>query len=118
MTIGASGEVTYQPAAGGARESAGFLTIATFANEAGLERASSNLWKVSAASGGEVLGDQGGVPGTAGRGGVVSGVVEMSNVDLASEFTQLISAQRGFQANSRVISTSDDMLQELVNLKR
>jgi flagellar hook protein FlgE len=65
---------------------------------------------------GDLLG--GGIPGTGGLGGTVSGVVEMSNVDLASEFTELISAQRGFQANSRVISTSDEMLQDLVNLKR
>jgi flagellar hook protein FlgE len=118
MTISASGEVTYVPEGGGARESSGFLTLATFANEGGLERASTNLWKVSAASGPEVLGTENGMPGTAGRGQTVSGVVEMSNVDLASEFTELISAQRGFQANSRVISTADQVLEELVNLKR
>lgn len=118
MTVSAAGEVTYVPAAGGARESAGFLTLAKFANEGGLERASTNLWRVTGASGPEVLGDAGGLPGTAGLGGTISGVVEMSNVDLATEFTELISAQRGFQANSRVISTSDEMLNELVNLKR
>ena len=118
MTVSATGEVTYVPEAGGARESAGFLTLAKFANEGGLERASTNLWRVTGASGGEVLGDAGGLPGTAGLGGTISGVVEMSNVDLATEFTELISAQRGFQANSRVISTSDEMLSELVNLKR
>ena len=118
MTISATGEVTYVPEAGGPRESAGFLTLAKFANEGGLERASTNLWRVTGASGPEVLGDAGGLPGTAGLGGTVSGVVEMSNVDLATEFTELISAQRGFQANSRVISTSDEMLQDLVNLKR
>jgi flagellar hook protein FlgE len=118
MTISANGEVTYVPEAGGARESAGFLTLAKFANEGGLERASTNLWRVTAASGPEVLGDAGGLPGTSGLGSTVSGVVEMSNVDLATEFTELISAQRGFQANSRVISTSDEMLNELVNLKR
>lgn len=118
MTIGATGEVTYVPEAGGPRESAGFLTLAKFANEGGLERASTNMWRVTGASGPEVIGDGGGLPGTAGLGGTVSGVVEMSNVDLATEFTELISAQRGFQANSRVISTSDEMLQDLVNLKR
>ena len=48
----------------------------------------------------------------------ISGTVEMSNVDLATEFTDMIAAQRGFQANSRVITTSDEILQELVNLKR
>ena len=118
MTVSATGEVTYVPEAGGARESAGFLTLAKFANEGGLERASTNLWRVTGASGPEVIGEAGGLPGTAGLGGTISGVVEMSNVDLATEFTELISAQRGFQANSRVISTSDEMLSELVNLKR
>ena len=118
MTVSATGEVTYVPEAGGPRESAGFLTLAKFANEGGLERASTNLWRVTGASGPEVIGDAGGLPGTAGLGGTISGVVEMSNVDLATEFTELISAQRGFQANSRVISTSDEMLNELVNLKR
>ena len=55
---------------------------------------------------------------TADGGTMESGVLEMSNVDLSSEFTQMITTQRGFQANSRIISTSDTMLEELVNLKR
>jgi flagellar hook protein FlgE len=118
LSISATGEVTFLPPGGGDRVSAGFLTLAKFANEGGLERASTNLWRVSPASGNEVLGDQGGLPGTSGLGNTVSGVVEMSNVDLATEFTELISAQRGFQANGRVITTSDQMLEELVNLKR
>jgi flagellar hook protein FlgE len=59
-----------------------------------------------------------GVPGTGGRGTLSGGTLEMSNVDLAAEFTNLIVAQRGFQANSRVITTSDEILQDLVNLKR
>ena len=54
----------------------------------------------------------------ANHGLTISGVIEMSNVDLATEFTKMIAAQRGFQANSRVISTSDEMLQDLVNMKR
>ena len=58
-----------------------------------------------------------GAPGGA-YGLTISGVVEMSNVDLSQSFTQMITAQRGFQANSRVISTSDEMLQDLVHLKR
>lgn len=57
-------------------------------------------------------------PGTAGLGTVQSGQLEMSNVDLASEFSNLIVAQRGFQANSRIITTSDELLQEIINLKR
>lgn len=59
-----------------------------------------------------------GVAGAGGRGSLAGGALEMSNVDLSSEFTSLIIAQRGFQANSRVITTSDEVLQELVNLKR
>ena len=53
-----------------------------------------------------------------GTGAIISGQLEMSNVDLTSEFTEMIVAQRGFQANSRIISTSDEILQEVVNLKR
>ena len=60
----------------------------------------------------------GGTPGANGRGTLAVGVLEMSNVDLAQEFTNMIVAQRGFQANSRIITTSDELLQELVNLKR
>ncbi|MBR2758153.1 MAG: flagellar hook-basal body complex protein, partial [Exiguobacterium sp.] len=59
-----------------------------------------------------------GVPGAGGRGELVSGALEMSNVDLSEEFTEMIVAQRGFQANTRIITTSDEILQELVNLKR
>ena len=59
-----------------------------------------------------------GTAGTGGRGTVMTGALEMSNVDLATQFTGMITAERGFQANGRVITTSDEMLQELVNLKR
>ena len=59
-----------------------------------------------------------GTPASAGLGSIQSGFLEMSNVDLAGQFTNMIIAQRGFQANSRVISTADEMLQDLVNLKR
>ena len=59
-----------------------------------------------------------GTAGAGGRGVLNSGALEMSNVDLAEEFTGLIVAQRGFQANSRVITSSDEILQDLVNLKR
>jgi flagellar hook protein FlgE len=121
LTIGANGAVSYIAPPGtpeaGQRVFGGYLTLSKFANEGGLERASTNLWKVSAASGTETPGG-GGIPGTGGLGGTVSGVVEMSNVDLATEFTTMITAQRGFQANSRVISTADQMLSDLVNLSR
>ena len=73
------------------------------------------MWRVSNNSGPAVVGAPGGV---AGHGTVVPGALEMSNVDLALEFTNMIIAQRGFQANGRAITTSDEMLSELVNLKR
>jgi flagellar hook protein FlgE len=113
VAIGQDGAVSFDPAGGGARVTAGYLTLAKFPNEGGLERTSSNRWKASASSGTETAGTPGGQFGLTN-----SGTVEMSNVDLAAEFTNMITAQRGFQANSRVISTSDDLLQELVNLKR
>ena len=112
--IGQDGSVSYIPAGGGARVTAGYLSLATFQNQAGLERASGNRWLASANSGAEQVA----TPGNAGKGLTAPGNVEMSNVDLAQSFTQMITAQRGFQANSRVISTSDEMLQDLVNLKR
>jgi flagellar hook protein FlgE len=59
-----------------------------------------------------------GTPANNGFGQSIGGTLEMSNVDLATEFTDMISAQRGFQANSRVISTADEMLNDLVNIKR
>jgi flagellar hook protein FlgE len=113
LSIGQDGSVAYDPAAGGARVTAGYLSLASFANESGLQRVSSNRWSASSSSGPEVVGTPGGNYSL-----VAAGQVEMSNVDLAQEFTNMISAQRGFQANSRVISTADQMLQDLVNLSR
>lgn len=113
-SIGQDGSVAYDPPGGGVRVVAGYISIAKFANQAGLERASSNRWNAGAASGAEQVD----TPGSNGYGLTTSGAVEMSNVDLASEFTNMITAQRGFQANSRVISTADEILQDLVNLKR
>jgi flagellar hook protein FlgE len=113
LSIGQDGSVSYDPAGGGARVTAGYISLAKFPNEAGLERTSSTRWTASNSSGGEAVGVPGGNYGL-----TTSGTIEMSNVDLASEFTSMITAQRGFQANSRVISTSDELLQDLVNLKR
>ncbi len=79
------------------RRNAGFLTLATFPNQEGLERAGGSNWITSAASGTETVG----TPNTGGFASVMSGAVEMSNVDMASEFTNMITAQRGFEANSR-----------------
>ena len=113
LSIGQDGSISFDPPGGGGRTTAGFLSLAKFANEGGLERVSSNRWSASASSGTEAVGLPGG-----GYGLTSSGAIEMSNVDLAQEFTNMISAQRGFQANSRVISTADQMLQDLVNLNR
>jgi len=90
------------------------LATATFANPGGLEQVGETAFRESHNSGMPRIG----TPGTADRGFIASGTVEMSNVDLSEEFTQMIITQRGFQANSRIITTSDEMLQELVNLKR
>ena len=113
FNVAANGEVSYVPAAGGARVVSGYLQLAKFANQQGLERTEANRWRASGASGPEVVGTPG-----AGFGQTIGGQLEMSNVDLASEFTEMITAQRGFQANSRVISTTDEMLADLVNIKR
>jgi flagellar hook protein FlgE len=114
VAVSPNGAVTYTPAAGGARQYAGYLSTAGFPNEAGLERAAANRWRGSGSSGAAANG----TPETNGMGSSVGGVLEMSNVDLASEFTIMITAERGFQASSRVLSTADEMLQDLVNLKR
>jgi flagellar hook protein FlgE len=113
VAIGQDGSVTYIPEGGGERETAGYLSIARFANEPGLVRTQGSNWAASAASGAAEDGTPGGDFGL-----TISGELEMSNVELASEFTNMIDAQRGFEANSRVISTADEMLQSLVNLKR
>jgi flagellar hook protein FlgE len=112
VAIGQTGDVTYVDATG-TRVTAGLISLATFPNSAGLERSGNNRWLQSANSGGATIGTPG-----AQFGFTTAGAIEMSNVDLAQSFTNMITAQRGFQANSRVISTSDEMLQDLVNLKR
>ncbi len=90
------------------------IAMANFNNPNGLEKIGSTCFRSTTNSGLAQVGE----PATGGRGTLVGGALEMSNVDLAQEFTSLIVAQRGFQANSRVITSSDEMLQELVNLKR
>ncbi|WP_026906124.1 flagellar basal body rod protein FlgG [Paucisalibacillus globulus] len=94
---------------------AGQIALANFSNPAGLEKAGGNLFLNSANAG---LNPVYVAPESDGTAKVVSGALEMSNVDLAEEFTEMITAQRGFQANTRIITTSDEILQELVNLKR
>lgn len=80
----------------------------------GLENAGDNLYQVTASSGDVSVVDI----KASGTGVMTTGVLEMSNVDLSQQFTDMITTQRGFQANSRIITTSDSLLEELVNLKR
>lgn len=98
----------------GLKQAIGQVSLATFTNPAGLMKAGGSLYSTSVNSGDPQVG----AAGSNGRGALTGGTLEMSNVDLSAEFTNLIIAQRGFQANSRVITTSDELLQELVNLKR
>ncbi len=92
----------------------GQLAIASFPSNDGLERAGSGLWIETSESGPPLVG----TAESGGRGSVMAGTLEQSNVDLGKEFVNLIAYQRGFQANSRIITTSDEMYSELVNLKR
>jgi flagellar hook protein FlgE len=92
----------------------GQIALGSFTNPGGLEKAGENTYVVSNNSGTANIG----ASGTAGKGKVIAGTLEMSNVDLAEQFTDMIVTERGFQANSRTITTSDQMLQELLQLKR
>ena len=114
VAVSPNGAITYTPAGGGTRQYAGYLALTSFPSEAGLERSSANRWRENASSGTGTTNP----PETNGLGSTIGGVLEMSNVDLATEFTNMITAQRGFEASSRVLSTADEMLQDLVNLKR
>jgi flagellar hook protein FlgE len=98
----------------GLREPIGQLALATFVNPGGLTKAGNSSYEVGDNSGAPQIG----VAGSGGRGTLSAGALEMSNVDLAQEFTGLIIAQRGFQANSKVITTSDQILNDLVNMKQ
>ncbi len=93
----------------------GQIVVAKFANPAGLESIGNNMYAVTQNSG-EFDGIGKDISSTGGK--FNTGVLEMSNVDLANEFTEMITTQRGFQANSRIITTSDTILEELINLKR
>lgn len=93
----------------------GQISVAQFANAMGLEKVGDNCYTTTLNSG-EFDGI--GVDITAGGGTMSTGMLEMSNVDLSSEFTEMITTQRGFQANSRIITVSDTLLEELINLKR
>jgi flagellar hook protein FlgE len=97
----------------GLKQVVGRVALAKFTNPAGLEKAGNSSYSSTANSGNPQIGEAGGP----GFGTLTGGALEMSNVDLSQEFTNLIVAQRGFQANARIITTSDQVLQELVDLK-
>lgn len=113
MNIGQDGTVTFVDKEGTLRW-AGQLVLAKFPNPGGMEKVGSNYFKDTSNSGEPILQ----TATEAGLGTINSGFLEMSNVDLSEEFTDMIVAQRGFQANTRIITTSDSILEELINLKR
>jgi flagellar hook protein FlgE len=113
-SIGGDGTIT-GTYTNGMSKTLGQIVVANFKNPAGLESIGSNLFAATVNSGDfDGIGVEVGADGSE----FIAGTLEMSNVDLAFEFTEMITTQRGFQANSRIITTSDEMLQELVNLKR
>jgi flagellar hook protein FlgE len=113
VSFGTDGSITARYTNGDSRVLAK-LALATVTNPEGMMKVSDNLYQATLTSGDPALG----MAGTGELGTLAPGSLEGSNVDLASEFTTLVLAQRGFQANTRVISTSDEMLADLVNVKR
>jgi len=99
----------------GRQQPLGLIALAVFDNAAGLQKAGNNLFLPTSNSGDFNRAFR---PGTEGAGTLLPGTLEMSNVDLAQQFTEMIVTQRGFQANSRVMTTADEILQELANMKR
>jgi flagellar hook protein FlgE len=113
FAIGSDGTVTGHYS-NGRNASIAQLELVSFANPGGLERQGQNLFKESVNSGPP----QRGVPSTGGRGSLLPGSLEASNVDLAREFTELITAQRGFEASAKIIRIGDEILQTAVNIKQ
>ncbi|MCM3612000.1 flagellar hook-basal body complex protein [Planococcus sp. MERTA32b] len=113
FSIGRTGEITGKNLAG---EDLDAINIGVFAptNPGGLTKFGGSLYQMTEGAGGEIAYNTAGDSNSQ----IASGMLEMSNVDLTEEFTEMIIAQRGFQANSRTITTSDEILQEVVNLKR
>jgi flagellar hook protein FlgE len=112
VAVGPDGSVSYVDATTGARTTAGYVQLASFPNEAGLARDGGSLWSATSSSGAASTGS----PGTGNYGQTIAGNLEMSNVDIATEFTNMITAERGYEANSKVITTADQMLQAVVNM--
>ena len=114
VTIGPDGSVNYQDATTGATKTAGYISLAVFPNQTGLQRNGGSLWSSTLASGTENVGQ----PGTPGYGQTISGQLEQSNVDMGTEFTNMIEAERGYQANASTITTADRMMQTAVQMKQ
>ena len=113
VTVNASGQVQVTLQGQTAPQTVGQLQIAVCPNEAGLESQGDNLFLQTSASGAPVAGN----PGAQGFGTVMQGFVESSNVNVVSEITSLITAQRAYEMNSKVISASDEMMSTLTNLR-
>ncbi|AOY77314.1 flagellar hook protein FlgE [Clostridium formicaceticum] len=113
FTIAPTGEIT-GIFSNGERKLLGQIRLANFRNPAGLEKIGSNMYRATSNSGIPIEDN----PGVGGLGTLSAGSLEMSNVDLSREIVTMIATQRGFQSNSRIITTSDEMLQEVVNMKR
>jgi flagellar hook protein FlgE len=117
LAIGQDGSVTYTDenaadATFGDTVNAGYISLATFPNEEGLQRMGGSMWATTSNSGAATVG----TPGVNGLGQTISGELEQSNVDMATEMTNMITAQQGYDANSKVITTADQMLQSVVNM--
>jgi flagellar hook protein FlgE len=113
LTIGPDGSVNYENSAG-TNITAGYISLATFPNQAGLQRDGGSLWSSTFASGVETDGQ----PGTGNYGQTIGGELEQSNVDMGTEFTNMIEAERGYQANASTITTADQMMQTAVQMKQ
>jgi flagellar basal-body rod protein FlgG len=113
VSVNASGQVLVKKDGSIDQSVAGQLQVANFANEAGLEARGDNLFMETPASGAAVVGN----PGSAGYGTLLQGYLETSNVNVVSEVTNLISAQRAYEMNSKVIQTSDEMMSTINQIK-
>lgn len=116
--ISKEGRISYVLEDGSKKDLGQALKIATFNNPNGLESQGGNLYIVSSNSGEPIYNNANGVDNLRQFGSVIQGALEMSNVDLSEEFTEMIVTTRAFQASSKVITTSDEILQEIINLKR
>jgi len=112
VSIDSTGQITALD--GSTTQDVGTVSVATFSNSNGLEKCGENSYRPTVNSGSAAICQ----PSTAGSGKLNPGTLEMSNVDLTAEFADMIVTQRGFQANSRIITTTDEMLEEIVNMVR